>query len=99
MIQKERLISLFKRLVEIDNPSRGERKICDSIIQVLKENQIVPKEDDSAEKIGGTAGNLYAYIEGSLDLPPILFSAHMDTVEPSCGIFLVFLLFWKPFLL
>ena len=85
MIQKERLISLFKRLVEIDNPSRGERKICDSIIQVLKENQIVPKEDDSAEKIGGTAGNLYAYIEGSLDLPPILFSAHMDTVEPSCG--------------
>ena len=43
------------------------------------------REDDAARKIGGSCGNLYCYVEGELDLPPLLFCAHLDTVEPSRG--------------
>lgn len=34
---------------------------------------------------GNSCGNLYGYLPGTLDLPPLLLSAHMDTVEPSRG--------------
>lgn len=85
MINRERLTKLFTHLVSIDSPSLGEREMCDYIGERLKILGIPYQEDETGEKIGGNAGNLYAYIEGELDLPPLLFSAHMDTVEPSRG--------------
>lgn len=84
-IQSERLMSLFGQLVETDSPSLGERAVCDRIIGKLRAFGITPVEDDAAERIGGNAGNLYAYIDGTLPLPPLLLCAHMDTVEPSRG--------------
>ncbi|MBR6769740.1 MAG: M20/M25/M40 family metallo-hydrolase [Lachnospiraceae bacterium] len=84
-INKNRLISLFSHLVSIDSPSLGERNMCDEIIRRLEALAIPWEEDNTGEKIDGNAGNLYAYIEGTLNLPPLLFSAHMDTVEPSSG--------------
>ncbi len=69
----------------IDSPSRGERKLCDALIAQLTALGIEPQEDDSARHTNGSAGNLYAYVGGSIMLPPILLSAHMDTVEPSGG--------------
>ena len=85
MIDRDRLIRLFTELVSIDSPSRGEREVCRCISEKLRALSFDPKEDDVCEKIGGNTGCLYTYIEGSLPLPPLLFSAHMDTVEPSCG--------------
>lgn len=85
MINKARLVKYFTELVAIDSPSFGERTMCDKIIAHLQAIGITSSEDDSAVKTGGTTGNLYAYVEGTLDLPPLLFSAHMDTVEPSRG--------------
>ncbi|HOP10183.1 MAG TPA: M20/M25/M40 family metallo-hydrolase [Oscillospiraceae bacterium] len=85
MIQKERLLDLFGRLVAIDSPSLGEREVADLIKTKLIDLGISPQEDDSAVKTGGNCGNIYAYIDGAVKMPPLLFSAHMDTVEPSCG--------------
>lgn len=85
MINKERLVKCFNELVAIDSPSFGERAMCDEITARLQKLGITPTEDDSLKETGGTAGNLYAYIDGTLNLPPILLSAHMDTVEPSHG--------------
>lgn len=85
MIDRDRLIRLFTELVSINSPSRGEREVCRCISEKLRALGFDPKEDDVGEKIGGNTGCLYTYIEGSLPLPPLLFSAHMDTVEPSCG--------------
>lgn len=79
----ERLLSLFKKLVETDSPSASERKIADIIKNELNSINIDVKEDNAGKYINGNAGNLYAYVEGDLDLPPLLFSAHMDTVEPA----------------
>jgi tripeptide aminopeptidase len=82
-INEKRLISLFKNLVEIDSPSGSERGVCDLIKAELENLNIIAQEDNAGQLINGNAGNLYAYIEGDLDLPAVLFSAHMDTVEPS----------------
>lgn len=85
MIDQNRLLKLFEDLVRTDSPSLKERKMCDMIKSKLRALDIEFDEDDTAGKIGGDSGNLYAFIDGTLDLPPILLSAHMDTVEPSCG--------------
>ena len=85
MINRDRLVGLFTELVEIDSPSLGEREMCGKLKEKLAALGIDSYEDGTAAKIGGNAGNLYAYIDGSIDLKPILLSAHMDTVEPSRG--------------
>lgn len=85
MINQTRLLNLFSDLVAIDNPSLKEREMCDKIKEILNSLGIESHEDDTAAKIGGDTGNLYAYIDGTLELPPILLSAHMDAVDPACG--------------
>ena len=83
MVNSERLLSLFKKLVETDSPSGAERQVCDILKAELAELNISVIEDNAGESINGNAGNLYAFVDGNVDLPPILFSAHMDTVEPA----------------
>lgn len=82
---QNRLLALFEKLISIDSPSFGEREICDFVTEQLRGLGISPQEDGAAEIIGGNCGNLHAYLEGTLDLPPLLFCAHLDTVEPSRG--------------
>lgn len=40
-------------------------------------------EDETSRKTGSNCGNLYSVWEGDPFLPPVLFSAHMDTVMPA----------------
>lgn len=82
-INEKRLIDLFKKLVETDSPSGAERQVCDLVKSELSNLNISVIEDNAGEHINGNAGNLYAYIDGDIALPPILFSAHLDTVEPA----------------
>ncbi|MBO4392401.1 MAG: M20/M25/M40 family metallo-hydrolase, partial [Clostridia bacterium] len=82
---KEKLLDLFCRLVSCDSPSYGENAVRDAVISELKSLGISVEEDGTAEKIGGTCGNLYAKIDGDPSLAPVLLSAHLDTVEPSVG--------------
>jgi tripeptide aminopeptidase len=75
----------FLRLTAIDSPSRGERTFCDTLKASLTTLGLDVFEDSVGEQIHGNCGNLYAVLPGSLPLPPLLFSAHMDTVEPSAN--------------
>jgi tripeptide aminopeptidase len=84
-MNQERLIKKFQKLVEIDSPTYGERQMADTLACELKRLGFTVEEDQAGEVYGGTAGNLYAYRRGSIPGEPILFSTHMDTVEPSCG--------------
>ena len=65
MIQQKRLMDLFAGLVSIDNPSLHEAEMCARLKEELRALGAEPREDDTAAKIGGNAGNLYAYFEGS----------------------------------
>ena len=85
MINGKRLIETFKELVSLDSPSLDERLVCDYVKEYLASLGITAEEDGAGEKIGGTTGNLYAFVEGNTDCEPILFSAHMDTVTPALG--------------
>lgn len=84
-INQQRLVKLFQELVAIDSPSYGERTMADVLTGKLKSLGFSVEEDDAAEKLGGTAGNLIATLPGSLDLPPVLLCCHMDTVAPALG--------------
>lgn len=80
-----RLIDEFKAMVEIYSPSLGEREMADVLTAKLQELGFSVWEDDAGEKLGGNCGNLYAFLPGDEALEPLLFSAHMDTVEPAKG--------------
>ena len=85
MINSKRILQNFKELVSLDSPSLDERLVCEYIKKYLKNLGIDAVEDNAGEKIGGTTGNLYAYLDGTIDGESVLFAAHMDTVEPSKG--------------
>ena len=82
-VNEKRIVDLFRKLVETDSPSLGERQLCDTLKKELDKLGVEYYEDSAGEKIGGNSGNIYVYVEGDKKLPPILFSAHMDTVEPA----------------
>jgi tripeptide aminopeptidase len=87
-INQNRLLNLFQTLVSIDCESFHERSMADFLIKYLRGMNIVIHEDDTAQKINGTAGCLYASIpatEINDRRSPVLFCAHMDTVAPGIG--------------
>ena len=85
-INQQRLLDEFLELVQIDSAPKAERQIADALIQKLEKLGFEVSEDDAGEKIGGTAGNLIAVLEGEKDAPALLFCAHMDRVEPGSNI-------------
>lgn len=88
-IDRDRLVRQFVELTAIDSLSLRERTMADYIIKTFDEMGISLKEDDSAGRIGGNAGNLHGIWKGEGEkeagMLPILFAAHMDTVEPGIG--------------
>jgi len=84
MIHSSRLTDQFIELTKIDSPSLKERKMADRLICELKDQGCSVREDNAGEKINGNAGNIYAFLPGT-EGTPLLFSGHMDTVEPALG--------------
>jgi tripeptide aminopeptidase len=76
MINKKRLVQTFIDLVKIDSPS-------------FKEEAIVAEVSKRLKKLGAKVrldsyGNVIAKIQGKGK--PFILNAHLDTVEPGCGI-------------
>ncbi|MGI6227864.1 MAG: M20/M25/M40 family metallo-hydrolase, partial [Peptococcales bacterium] len=65
-----------------DSETRNERKIADYLKSKLQSLGLNVFEDNAGTKIGGNAGNIIAELKGNNYAPRILFSAHMDTVQP-----------------
>lgn len=86
MVNKERIVKEFMELVKIDSESKNERKIADYLIGKLKELNLDITEDDAGAKISGNAGNIIVELPGKITGKKIMFSAHMDTVQPGVGI-------------
>ncbi|SHJ47036.1 M20/M25/M40 family metallo-hydrolase [Parasporobacterium paucivorans] len=84
-IDSERLVKEFFKLVSLDCPSFGERRIADYLKSELADLGFEILEDKAGEIYGGSCGNIYGFLQGELAGEPILFSAHMDTVEPAIG--------------
>lgn len=86
-VNRERLAANFTELCEIDSPSRHEGRISQRLQAIFRElgpEEIV--EDESSGPTGSECGNLIIRFAGALDLEPIFFSCHMDTVQPARGV-------------
>ncbi|MEO2054415.1 MAG: M20/M25/M40 family metallo-hydrolase [Nitrospira sp.] len=87
MINTDRMIAHFLKLVQIDSHSRKEGKVA---LQLKSDLEALGAEvvfDEAGEAVGGEVGNLIARIPGtSKGHAPLLLSAHMDTVVPGEGI-------------
>lgn len=91
MVNRDRILDEFLRLVQIDSPSHHERDIADYLIKKLSAMGLEVIEDDAGKIIGNISGketgNIIARLKGNVkDTPTLLFSAHMDTVEPGRGV-------------
>lgn len=89
-VNKDRILAEFFKLTSFDAPSYQEEGIAKYLKEKLKSLGLSVEEDDTKSKLleedasrTKTASNLYAYLKGTGD--PILFSSHMDTVNPGIG--------------
>jgi len=85
-ILKKELLDDFLSMVVIDSPSKDERAMADWLKAKFESLGCEVHEDKAGDKIGGNAGNLRVTLKGNTDADPLMFSAHMDTVEPAHGI-------------
>jgi tripeptide aminopeptidase len=86
MIDRNRLAETFQSLVSIDSVSREEGRLARELAESLAKLGAETRFDTAGEKVGGDTGNLIASLKGTASLPPLLLSAHMDTVEPGKGV-------------
>ena len=77
------VLDLFTELAAIPSPSGEERAVADAVAGYLRDCAIEVDEDDAAERIGATAGNLYARLEATVPGTPLFLCAHLDTVPPT----------------
>lgn len=85
MIKKERIIKEFIELVSVPCPSRDEKKEAELLMEKLRGLGLSPEMDSLGEKIGGTCGNVWAFVKGNAEAPALFFEAHMDSVDPTTG--------------
>ena len=95
MIQRERAITKFMELVQIDSVSFNEKGVADYLIQHFKDlgYEVLEDKKYQAAVPQSNTGNIIVKIPGKGALashPVIILEAHMDTVEPGNGV--------KPFL-
>ena len=83
MINQQRLTDEFARLAAINSPPLKESVIARYLQDRLQRLGGEVRFDNAAVTAGGEVGNLIAYFPGTgKESEPLLFSVHMDTVEP-----------------
>ncbi len=82
MLNHERLINEFFTMAKIPSPSKEEGRFAQYLKKVLEDIGLEVTIDDAGEKAGGNTGNIIAKLKGEENYIPLIFSAHMDTVEP-----------------
>ena len=78
--ERERLVSEFVRLCEIESVSKNERSMADAVTAELRALGLEVSEDGSGARTGSNAGNLLTRIAGPDGARTILLCAHLDTV-------------------
>ena len=81
-----RLVTEFMELVQIDSETKHEELIAPVLIEKLTEMGFDVYQDEAHLVTGHGAGNIIATLHGTVDVDPIYFTVHMDTVVPGKGI-------------
>jgi tripeptide aminopeptidase len=84
---EDRVLDTFIQLVKIDSETYQEAAIVDFVCELARACGLEYYVDNAGKAIGGEAGNVYIKIPAAgVDAPPIIFSAHLDTVSPGKGV-------------
>jgi tripeptide aminopeptidase len=83
---QSRLVEEFLELVQIDSETKHEEVIAPILVEKLQAMGFDVVQDDSYTRTGHGAGNIIATLNGTLNVEPIYFTVHMDTVVPGKGI-------------
>lgn len=87
LVNRERVTELFLQLVQIDSGGENEAEICQFVAkQLIELGAEEVSIDNASEKLGGTGGNVFARFKETVNAPPVLLSAHLDTISPTKGI-------------
>ena len=83
MVDRGRVVEEFVELVQIGSVSRHEAGMARRLVPALEAMGAEVQVDDAGAALGGDSGNVFARFPGTApDAPPLLMSAHMDTVAP-----------------
>lgn len=83
MVNQQRMSSEFARLAAINSPPLHESSISRYLSERLQRLGAEVRFDSAASATGGEVGNLVAnFADTGKQVEPLLFSLHMDTVEP-----------------
>ena len=86
MINKDRILNEFIELVGVPCPSKDEKAEAELLVHKLQAMGLEVKVDDAGSKIGGTTGNVWAFLPGNVQgATRLFFEAHMDSVPPTTG--------------
>jgi tripeptide aminopeptidase len=80
---RERLTELFLLLAGIPSPSGNERRVADTVIELLAAVGVAAREDEAGAASGGDTGNLHSLVQGDESGPHVALGAHLDTVTPT----------------
>ncbi|MPQ45100.1 M20/M25/M40 family metallo-hydrolase [Clostridium tarantellae] len=86
MINKDRIVERFLEYVKINSESYNEGTFAERLVKELEGLGLQVEVDKAGEKVGSNTGNIIARLDGNLDIEPVLFSCHMDTVTPGKNI-------------
>lgn len=73
------MINEFIELIGVSSPTCNERQMAEVLKKKLHEIGCEVFEDDAADKVKGTSGNVIGILKGTVGIP-LLLSAHMDRV-------------------
>ncbi len=80
MINETRLEKRFIDLCKIHGEPRHEGEVAEYITNFFSKRGYAVERDEAHNHYNGTCGNLFVRIDGTVDGPTLLLSAHMDTV-------------------
>ena len=85
-IQEKRLKETFIELVRVPCPSLDEKEEAALMVRRLQALGVDVQVDDAGAKCGGTTGNVWAFLSGTVPgAKRLFFEAHMDSVAPATG--------------
>ena len=91
MVNQDRLVDVFKMLVQIDSVSSKEGAVARALKEIFESLGGEVVFDGAGFEVGGDTGNLIAKLKGSKPgVEPLLLNAHMDTVQPGEGVEVLF---------
>lgn len=85
MVNRNRLINEFKKLIKFDSESFKELDISIYLLNKLKSLGLEVEIDNAGHILNDNpkaTGNIYGYLKGNVDGEGLILSSHMDTVSP-----------------